>query len=174
MLDVFANPERLCFTSLDNRVHPEIKRIAQNMRVWIVEDNRADAFLIEMGLARTGRPVEKTLMRDGEAAIRKIRACQTGASPVPDLLILDISLPGFDGVDVLRALRETPVFDPVAIVVFSSSPVVDGGFGVNRLLQKPTNLEQFLNDISRTVLELLPAEADSLSKPSECQSVQFG
>src|SRR6185503_19752597 len=96
----------------------------QVMRVWIVEDNVADAVLIELALRRTGLQAEKRLMPDGESAIRAIRACQAGSIPLPDLLLLDLSLPGFDGIDVLRALRETPLFQDVAIVIFSSSPVI--------------------------------------------------
>src|SRR6185436_5776998 len=104
------------------------------MRVWIVEDNRADTLLIDMSLRRTGLPFERIVLRDGESAINKVRACQAGSVPLPDLLLLDISLPGFDGVDVLRVIRETALFNDVAIVVLSSSPVIDGGFGVKRLL----------------------------------------
>jgi len=130
----------------------------KRIRVWIVEDNHADAFLIEMALQRTGLQYEKTLLRDGETAIEMIRACQSGAVPLPDVLLLDISLPRFDGTEVLRVLRETSLFDRVGIAIFSSSPIVKGGFGVKRYLQKPSSLEQFLERVGRTVMELLPAK----------------
>jgi CheY-like chemotaxis protein len=130
----------------------------KHIRVWIVEDNHADAFLIEMALQRTGLQYEKTLMRDGESAIERIRACQAGAVPLPDVLLLDISLPRFDGSEVLRVLRETSLFDGVGIAILSSSPMIDGRFGVKRYLQKPSTLEQFLERVSRTVTELLPVQ----------------
>jgi CheY-like chemotaxis protein len=126
------------------------------VRVWIVEDNSADAFLIELALRRTGLLVEKLVMSDGEAAIRNVRACQAGSIPPPDILILDLNLPRFDGMEILRALRETPLFDGVGIAVFSSAEVVTAGLGVKRHLQKPSNLEGFLTEVSRAVLEILP------------------
>lgn len=126
------------------------------VRVWIVEDNSADAFLIELALRRTGLLVEKLVVSDGEAAIRNVRACQAGSIPPPDILILDLNLPKFDGVEILRALRETPSFDGVSIAVFSSAEVRTAGFGVRRHLQKPANLEDFLTEVSRAVIEMLP------------------
>ena len=132
---------------------------SQTVRLWIVEDNYADALLIDMALERTGLNLEKTLMHDGESAIGAIRACQAGTIPRPDIMLLDLSLPKFDGVDVLRALRETPLFDDVGIAVFSSSPGITASFGVRRFLQKPSRLEQFLEQVGRTVMELVPGGA---------------
>ena len=125
------------------------------VRVWIIEDNSADAFLIELALRRTGLLVEKSVMSDGEAAIRNVRACQAGSIPPPDILILDLNLPKFDGAEILRALRETARFDGAGIAVFSSAEVVTG-LGVKRHLQKPPNLEDFLSEVSRAVIEMLP------------------
>jgi CheY-like chemotaxis protein len=128
------------------------------VRIWIMEDNSADAFLIELALRRTGLAFEKTVITDGESAIRHIRNCQSGMTPIPQVMLIDLNLPRYDGADILRVLRETEQFDAVGIAVLSSMPPgsTGDGFRVKRHLRKPANLEDFLREVSQAVLELAP------------------
>src|SRR5687767_14124744 len=135
-----------------------------NARIWIVEDNNADVFLIELALSRIGFPFEKTIVGDGERAVRMIRACQEGLLAVPDMLLLDLRLPKRDGKEVLQAIQANPVFAKAGVAIFSSSP---DGFTPDdhkvTFIQKPAELEAFLRVVTRTVKHLLSQDGRSAS-----------
>lgn len=69
----------------------------QPQRILIVEDDAALATLMGQCLAREGYAVE--IEGRGDAAVERIRALD------PDLVVLDVMLPGRDGFEVCRALR---------------------------------------------------------------------
>lgn len=71
---------------------------AVNKRVLIVDDEVHVQRLLRMYLERAGYSV--LLCGDGEAAIRTVRDSR------PDLVILDLMLPGVDGLEVCRRLRQ--------------------------------------------------------------------
>lgn len=71
--------------------------LAHRGRVLVVDD---DAALSEMlGIVLRGEGFEPVFCGDGEHALRAFRECQ------PDVVLLDLMLPGRDGIDVCRAIR---------------------------------------------------------------------
>ena len=77
-------------------------------KILIVEDNLQNMRLIEMTL----RASNYTLLRatDGEEALKM------ALDERPDLIIMDIQLPKMNGLEVVRRLRETPVFGHTPII----------------------------------------------------------
>ena len=69
------------------------------MRLLVVEDDVKLARLIQRGLSEEGHAVD--VVHDGDRAL--VRAGSTDY----DAIVLDVMLPGSDGFDVCRALRET-------------------------------------------------------------------
>ena len=67
------------------------------MRVLVVEDDRALGAFLKKGMELEGHRVES--VEDGEAAIRRAEEDR------PDLILLDLSLPRLDGMEVLTDLR---------------------------------------------------------------------
>jgi two-component system alkaline phosphatase synthesis response regulator PhoP len=77
-------------------------------RVLVVEDNADLAFGLRNNLEIEGYEVE--VAADGKAGLDRARAGK------PDLVILDLMLPGLDGFRVLKALRQEPLAMPVLIL----------------------------------------------------------
>jgi DNA-binding response OmpR family regulator len=78
--------------------------MAAPVRVPLVEDDPAIVEIVQLGLSFEG--AEVTVARDGIEAIRLHRAT------APDVVVLDLMLPGLDGYEVLRSIRaqgSTPV-----------------------------------------------------------------
>lgn len=69
------------------------------LRILIAEDDDGLAALVEEILDRDGRFIVVGRARDGDEAVR---ACETTA---PDIVLMDISMPGRDGIDATRAIH---------------------------------------------------------------------
>lgn len=81
-------------------------------RALIVEDEPDVASLIKHTLERGGMEVE--IARTGEAALTK------ATERVPDVIILDLNLPGFDGLEVCRILRGRQGFATLPIIMLTA------------------------------------------------------
>ncbi|HVK58660.1 MAG TPA: response regulator [Candidatus Kapabacteria bacterium] len=91
----------------------------------LVEDNEDDAFFMQRAFqaARLQNPLH--IVTDGEQAIKYLSG-QNGFSdrekyPLPDLIFLDLKMPGLNGFDVLRWIRNDQK-SKVPVAVLTSSP----------------------------------------------------
>ncbi len=82
------------------------------MRVLIVEDEPNIAEALRFVLGREG--FEATCVADGQAALRQLRAAP------PDLLVLDVMLPGLNGFEVLKALRADDALRGMPVAVLTA------------------------------------------------------
>lgn len=91
------------------------------LRILIVEDNPADAFMMSIILGDLGLRLTITIARDGQVALDMLAtAGKDPASPVPDLVVLDLNLPKVDGYEVLSFIRSGPLRSvPVAVMTGS-------------------------------------------------------
>jgi DNA-binding response OmpR family regulator len=127
-------------------------------RLLIVEDNDADVFLIKKALRDYAIQAEVTVCRDGESAIRHIDLHQ--ADQPPDAMILDLSVPRIDGMDILRNILSRPALVGMPVMIFSSSPSpVDRHraqlLGSARYIQKPSDVDIFLQVVAENVKAML-------------------
>ena len=83
------------------------------MRVLVIEDEQKMADLIKRGLEEEGMEVETAI--DGDVGL------EAGKSENLDLIILDLGLPGRNGLDIAREWRETGVKTPILIVTAQDS-----------------------------------------------------
>ncbi len=103
-------------------------------RVLLVEDD--DAFRMVCKFALTDAGFDVLEARDGTVAV------ETAIRDRPDLVVLDLWLPGLTGSAVLRVLRSNRRFDRVPIMVLSGVPEVKDwegffSFGADDVIEKP-------------------------------------
>ncbi len=107
------------------------------MKCLVVEDDQRIADLVSKRLSSDGFLVSTE--REGTLALdRLLRECF-------DVAVLDIMIPGRDGLSVLRAIREQGVHTPVLLLTARSSLVerVEGlEFGADDYLTKPFHIEE--------------------------------
>jgi DNA-binding response OmpR family regulator len=84
------------------------------VRILLVEDDARMRVLVRRGLMEQGNQVESA--SSGPEALER-----ADASPV-DLIVLDVMLPGFDGVEVVRRLRAQDVRTPVLMLTARDAP----------------------------------------------------
>jgi DNA-binding response OmpR family regulator len=91
-------------------------------RIAVVEDNAADLFLLQKALQQAEVNYVLDHLPDGEAALQFFfRQGPYRDAPRADLLVLDLHLPKYDGLEVLRRLRECELLQHVAVVILSTS-----------------------------------------------------
>jgi len=96
--------------------------------VLLVEDNACDVELIRDILDRTMSVFVFRLhvVTDGEAALTFLRREPPyQMAPAPQLILLDLKLPGIDGFEVLASVKADPAWTRIPVVVFAASDAVD-------------------------------------------------
>lgn len=140
-------------TETDERESRPRKRKKLDARLLLVEDSKADIDLVKLAARQSKSDVNLTVIQDGAEALGYLKdLASTDDSVFPHLILLDLRLPGLDGLDSLRAIRSDPVLGQLPVVVFSSSddPTdIDTAYevGANAFLQKPVNPLGFINRI---------------------------
>lgn len=114
--------------------------------ILLVEDNAADARLVREACAEGGLDVSLTVAEDGIQAMDMLRA--RIATP-PDIVLLDLNLPGRDGREVLAEIKGDPLLKdiPVVVLTTSSSPAdVCQAYNLhaNCYVTKPADFEEFV------------------------------
>ena len=94
-------------------------------KILLVEDNKIDARLTRHAFHRMSDwPSTLEVVDDGEKAIHFLRREDIYANASkPDLVILDLNLPKYDGIQVLQYIRANRELQNLLVFVFSSSPV---------------------------------------------------
>ena len=136
--------------ALGVRAMPIVKELT-DCRVLIVDDVKAN---VDMLVEALRGDYKLSVALDGEAALRAIE------KNAPDLLLLDIVMPGIDGYEVCRRLRADPATQEIPIMFLSSLDDVQDkarGFelGANDYLTKPFEILE----VKARVRSLLKAKA---------------
>ncbi len=95
--------------------------------VLFVDDDPDWVDLLRMAFKRAGMPNPVQGVKDGPEAIRYLRGEDQYANravyPLPELVLLDLRLPGMHGFEVLRWIRRQPRFARLAVVVLTGMAV---------------------------------------------------
>ena len=126
----------------------------QKKKILVVEDDEDILELVRYNLSREGYEVESTV--SGEEAI------QTAGEEMPDLILLDVMLPGADGFEVCRRLKSRPETGRIPIIMLTAKgeeiDIVTGlELGADDYIPKPFSPKVLIARI-RTVLRRKTSE----------------
>ena len=129
-------------------------------RILVVDDEPAVTDLLAYNLRKAHYDV--LVAGDGREALRQ---AHEGA---PDLIVLDLMLPGIDGLDVCRELRRTSAVPIIMLTARGEEidRVVGLELGADDYLTKPFSMRELLARI-KAVLRRAPAEPASAGAPEE-------
>jgi len=128
----------------------------RKLQVWIVDDSDSDVYLIQLALSKTGVPMEVKPFSNGDQAIDAIAACQENQELVPDIVLLDMHLPGMDGLEILSAIRAAAHFPNVRVGVFGQPPEHETMPAADCYRRKVGDLDEFIAEIEFAVSQLRP------------------
>lgn len=125
------------------------------INVLLVEDNPGDVRLIREVFEDVGVMIRLTVVEDGQAALNYLREKHGfGGASGPILVLLDINLPGKNGLAVLREIKEDKKLLHIPVVILSSSDdryAIESGYDLraSAYVVKPGNYEDFVKVVSR-------------------------
>jgi len=123
-------------------------------KVLVIDDERPFVRALTISLQARGYEVDSAVT--GELGL------EAAAHGHPDVVVLDLGLPGIDGIDVLRALRG---WSPVPVIVLSArhneaAKVEALDAGADDYVTKPFGMDEFLARLRATVRRVVPAGVD--------------
>ena len=132
----------------------DLNRDYSNYNILAVDDIPLNLVLVQKMLSRF--KFEIRTAANGQQALDAV------ASRKPDLILLDLMMPGIDGFEVIKRLREDPATADIRIVILSalnSNEDVVKGFdlGANDFIMKPIIMEKLLSCVV-TQLQLVEAK----------------
>lgn len=139
------------------------------IEILLVEDSPSDIRLTIEALKEAKLRNQLHVVEDGEAAMAFLR--NPGPSqPRPDLILLDLNLPGMDGREVLELVKSDPDLGLIPVVVLTTSRAEEDVLKAYQLrtncyITKPVDLDQFIRVVQSiqefwlTVVRLPPKEA---------------
>jgi two-component system, cell cycle response regulator DivK len=115
-------------------------------RILIIEDNEHNLYLQTFILQKNGHEVVQA--SNGESGITR------AAQELPDLILLDIQLPGMDGYAVAEVLRSNPAIAHIPIIAVTSYAMTGDrerilASGCTSYIEKPINPETFHMEIAQ-------------------------
>jgi len=120
--------------------------------VLLIEDNPDDVLLTRLAFKQSRSGDKLIVARDGEEALDYLICAGGGVNSylqeIPALVLLDLKLPGMDGLEVLRQIREHPRICLLPVVILSSSSeqqdiICSYQLGANSYICKPVDFNHF-------------------------------
>jgi len=143
--------------------------------ILIAEDFEDDVYLIRHALEKAGVLNPTQVVRSGEDAIAYLQGegefAHRDEYPLPSLLLLDLKMPGTDGFQVLRWVRQQPGLKALRVIALTSSEDIRDvnhayECGANSFLVKPMDFENSV-EIGKFIKDywLAKARAPAISRP---------
>jgi two-component system response regulator MprA len=132
--------------------------VSPSASILVVDDDRRLAASIRRALAYEGYRV--TLAEDGPGALR------TARDSAPDLVVLDVMLPGIDGIEVCRRLRAGSESLPILMLTARDSigdRVTGLDSGADDYLVKPFAYDELVARVRALLRRAAPARGESLA-----------
>ena len=120
--------------------------------VLIIEDEEAHAELTKRAIRKAGRATRIDVVGDGEQALEYL--FNQGAYsdheeyPPPSLILLDLKLPGIDGIEVLKRIKEDVRLKKIPVIMLTTSQreediTASYSHYANSYLTKPVGFKEF-------------------------------
>lgn len=139
-----------------------------SVTVLLVEDDPDDVFLTQEALRAGKLRLRLEVVSDGIAAMQYLRSAPGYAGRRrPDLILLDLNLPGMDGREVLAEVKDDPALTDIPVVILTTSQAEEDIAAsyrqhANCYISKPVGIEEFRSVVASienfwfTVVQLPP------------------
>jgi CheY-like chemotaxis protein len=122
--------------------------MSKQATILVVDDNRDNVEILRALLESRGYVVAEA--QDGNAALAKLEEVK------PDLVLLDVMMPGMDGWQVCRTIKNHPVFCDTRVVMVTAKGDFEDKFegmraGADDYVVKPVDLKELTDKVARNL-----------------------
>ena len=124
------------------------------IEILLVEDDDNDIRITQRALARSAMLAHIEVVRDGQAALDYVQGKPPYAGRRrPELVLLDISLPKVNGIEVLRSMKADPTLRPIPVLMLTTSSRPEDvatayAHGANGYVCKPIHFARFVEVVA--------------------------
>ena len=117
--------------------------------ILLIEDNKGDVLLTQEAFRFTQFKYNLRVAKDGDEALKILsRKGEFCNSPLPDLILLDLSLPKIDGREVLEKIKTSQELKDIPVIILSGSATESDmtssyDLHANSYVVKPDNFDDF-------------------------------
>ncbi|MFO7813334.1 MAG: response regulator [Pelovirga sp.] len=121
------------------------------------EDDPSHAAIVRRSIQRNFPDVQLMQVGDGKTALDYLynsgSYADTVLSPSPELIILDLSMPLFSGIEVLSIIKKDPVLQTIPVVIMTTSDLAEERSeanlcGADGFFTKPADFDKFIDLIN--------------------------
>jgi CheY-like chemotaxis protein len=126
--------------------------------ILLIEDNHMDVVLTLDAFRETNLKNTIHVARNGQEALDYLfgydKYSNRDIYPLPNLILLDLKMPGIDGFEVLRQIKSTDYLKRIPVLILTSSReegdrALSYDIGANSYLLKPVSYEGFLDVVRK-------------------------
>jgi len=125
--------------------------LQQAITVLIIDDDEDDRFFMEQAFKANSPYTQLYLAANGQRALDLLGSAQ----PLPDIVLLDLNMPGLSGFEVLKRLKQSPRYQSIPVVILTTSDALadqeqSRQLGATEFITKPTTYDG-LSDIAERI-----------------------
>lgn len=133
-------------------------RPLRSARILLVDDNANDVELTILAFSEVRLANTIDVARSGRETLDRLFGKTRGPDgkrqPLPDLILLDLKMPGVDGFEVLRQIKSTPVLRRIPVVILTTSReegdrAMTYESGANSYLVKPVSFDGMVGIVKK-------------------------
>lgn len=127
-------------------------------QILLVEDNNMDVVLTLDAFREARLKNNINVARSGQEALDYLfgrdKYADRNTYPIPNLILLDLKMPGIDGFEVLRQIKNTGILKRIPVIILTSSKeegdrALSYDIGANSYLLKPVSFDGFTDVVRR-------------------------
>lgn len=123
--------------------------------VLLVEDERATVELLREAIKDSEQDIELEVFSNGEEALKHLSMKNLKGEALPNLLLLDLNLPGRSGLDVLKEVKQSKSLRMLPVIIMTNSRSPDDvvkayAAHCNAYIRKPMGFDDIIEIIEGT------------------------
>ena len=128
----------------------KLHKMTSLKNVFLVEDDIDDQLFFTEALSEIKHAVLLDIAYDGQEALEKLEKIFF----LPDLIFMDINMPGMNGIQCLEEIVKKPVLKEIPIIIISTSTqqvAIAQSLGAKAFIKKPNNVEILRNRLEEII-----------------------